>query len=116
MFRSLLNKTVESVHVFGEDIKMSEKLTYLFSIVHDDIMWNQEVVRWSGLGHSAMDLLSTSIWFCWYLCRQTKIRIFMSLVTPVLLYGCETWTLNTDLKRRIDVFGTRCLRRIMKYH
>ena len=33
----------------------------------------------------------------------------------LLLYGCETWTLNTDLKRRIDVFGTRYLRRIMGY-
>ena len=34
---------------------------------------------------------------------------------PVLLCGYETWTLNTDLKRRIVVFGTRCLRRIMGY-
>ena len=30
----------------------------------------------------------------------------------VLLYGCETWTLNTDLKRWIDVFGNKCLWRI----
>ena len=29
---------------------------------------------------------------------------------PVVIYGCETWTLNTDLKRRIDVF-----RRIVGY-
>ena len=33
---------------------------------------------------------------------------------PVLLYGCEIWTLNTDLKRRID-FGNRYLRKIMGY-
>ena len=62
-----------------------------------------------------MDSLNTSIWRCWYLCRWTKIWNFKSLVIPVLLYGCETWTLNTDLKRRIDVFGTRCLHRIMGY-
>ena len=37
------------------------------------------------------------------------------MVIPVLLYGCETWTLNKDLKRQIDVFGTRCLRWIMGY-
>ena len=36
-------------------------------------------------------------------------------VIPVLLYGFETWTLNLNLKRRIDVFGNRCLRRIMGY-
>ena len=34
----------------------------------------------------------------------------------VLLYGCETWTLNTNLKRQIDVFGNKCLRSIMEYH
>ena len=34
---------------------------------------------------------------------------------PVLLYGFETWTLNADLKRRIDAFGSKSLRRIMGY-
>ena len=33
----------------------------------------------------------------------------------VLHYGCETWTLNTDLMRQIDAFGIRCLRSIMGY-
>ncbi len=27
-----------------------------------------------------------------------------------LMYGCETWTLNSDLKRRIDAFDNKCLR------
>ena len=62
-----------------------------------------------------MDSLNTSIWRCRYLCRRTKIRIFRSLVLPVLLYGCETWTLNGDLERRINALGTTCLRRIMGY-
>ena len=62
-----------------------------------------------------MDSLNSSVWRCRYLCRRTKIRVFKTLVLPVLLYGCETWTLNADLKRRIDAFGTRCLRRIMGY-
>ena len=67
-------------------------------------------------GGLAWPSLNTSIWRCRYLCRRTKIRIFKSLVIPVLLYGCETWTLNIDLKRRIDVFGARCLRKIMGCH
>ena len=33
-----------------------------------------------------------------------------------LLYNCETWTLNTDLKKQIDVFGNKCLHSIMGYH
>ena len=34
---------------------------------------------------------------------------------PVLLYGCETWTLTKDLRRRLNSFGTRSLRRIFGY-
>ncbi len=62
-----------------------------------------------------MNSLNTSIWRCRYLCRRTKIRVFKSLVLLVLLSGCETWTLNRDLERRLDVFGTKCIRRIMGY-
>ena len=47
---------------------------------------------------SVMDSLITSFWHCCYLCRWTEIWIFKKLVVPVLLYGCETWTLSTKLK------------------
>ena len=33
----------------------------------------------------------------------------------VLLYGCETWTLTRDLRRRLNSFGTRSLQRILGY-
>ena len=57
--------------------------------------------------------MDTSIWRGRYLHIRTNFRIFKSLVIPV--YGCEKWTLNTDLKRWSDVLATRCLRRIMGY-
>ena len=62
-----------------------------------------------------MDSLDHGVWRCQYLCRRTKVRVFRSLVLPVLLYGCETWTLTRDLRQRINSFGTRSLRRILGY-
>ncbi len=41
--------------------------------------------------------------------------MFMSIVLPILLYGCETWTLTVDLERRIEPFGNKCLSRITGY-
>ena len=113
MFGGVLDETVQSVHACGEDSEILKNFTYLGSVVHNDGGSSQEITQRIGLAHVVMDSLNMSIWHCRYLCRQTNIRIFKSLVIPVLLYGCETWTLN--LKRRIDVFGTRCLRRIMGY-
>ncbi|KAG0720330.1 putative uncharacterized transposon-derived protein F52C9.6 [Chionoecetes opilio] len=104
VFGDLLDEAVQSVHACGEDIEILESFTYLGSAVHNDGGSRQEVLRRIGIAHGVMDSLSGSIWRCRYLCRRTKIRIFKSVVIPVLLYGCETWTLNSDLKRRIDAF------------
>ena len=115
VFGGLLDETVQSVHACGEDIEILETFAYLGSVVHNSGGSRHEVLRRIGLAHGVMDSLNVSIWRCRYLCRRTKIRLFKSLVLPVLLYGCETWTLNSDLKRRIDAFGNKCLRRIMGY-
>ena len=52
---------------------------------------------------------------CQYLCRRTKVRVFRSLVLPVLLYGSETWTLNRKLRWRLNSIGVRSLQRILGY-
>ena len=62
-----------------------------------------------------MDSMDHGVWRCRYLCRRTKVRVFRSLVLPVLLYGCETWTLTRDLRRRLNSFGTGSLCGILFY-
>ncbi|KAG0718569.1 Sphingomyelin phosphodiesterase 3 [Chionoecetes opilio] len=90
VFGDLLDEAVQSVHACGEDIEILESFTYLGSAVHNDGGSRQEVLRRIGIAHGVMDSLSGSIWHCRYLCRRTKIRIFKSLVIPVLLYGLVT--------------------------
>lgn len=87
----MLDDTVQSVHVYGEDVVVTKSFTYLGSIVHNKGVSYQEVTQLSGLVHAVVDM---SIFSCRYVCRQTKIRIFKSLVLSVLLYDCETWKLN----------------------
>ncbi len=92
-----------------------EDFTYLGSVVQNSGGSDHEVFRRIGLAHAVMNSLDTSIWRCRYLSRRTKIRIFTSLVLPVLLYGCETWTLTGGLERRIEAFGNTCPCKIMGY-
>ena len=89
VFGGLLDDTVQSVRVCGENVEILESFTYLGSVVHNDGGSRQEVLRRIGLAHGVMDSLNQSIWRCRYLCRRTKIRIFKSLVLHVLLYGCD---------------------------
>jgi hypothetical protein len=53
------------------------------------------------------DLLSSRL-----LSKNTKIRVYRTIILPVVLYGCETWSLTLRDKQRLRVFENRVLRRI----
>ena len=114
-FGGLLDDAVQSVQVHGENVEVVDRFTYLGSVVHSNGDSAVEVNRRLGLAYGVMDSLNQSIWRCRYLSRNIKIRVFKSLVLPVLLYASETWTLNANLRRRLNAFGTKSLRRIMGY-
>jgi GH43 family beta-xylosidase len=46
------------------------------------------------------------------LSKNTKIRVYRTVVLPVVLYGCETWSLTLREEQRLRVFENRVLRRI----
>jgi hypothetical protein len=46
------------------------------------------------------------------LSKNIKIKIYRTTTSPVVLYGCETWSLTLKEERRLSVFDNRVLRRI----
>jgi hypothetical protein len=46
------------------------------------------------------------------LSKNLKIRLYGTIVLPVVLYGCETWSLTLKEECRLGVFENRVLRRI----
>jgi hypothetical protein len=44
--------------------------------------------------------------------QNTKIRVYRTVVLPVVLYGCETWSLTLREEHRLRVFENRVLTRI----
>jgi hypothetical protein len=47
------------------------------------------------------------------LSRNIQIRIYKTIILPVVLYGCETWSLILREEHRLGVFENRVLRRII---
>ena len=111
----ILDAAVLSVPVCGEDVEVVERFTYLGSDIHVSTGCESEVNKLLGRVWGVMDSLDNGVWCCWYLCGRTKVRVFRSLVLPVLLYGGETWTLTRDLRWGLNPFGTRSLQRILGY-
>ena len=44
----------------------------------------------------------------------TKVRLVKVMVFPVVMYGCESWTLKKAERRRIDAFELWCWRRLLR--
>jgi hypothetical protein len=57
--------------------------------------------------HSVQNLLSYHL-----LSKHLKIRKYRTIIFPVVLYGCETWSLTLREELRLKVFENRVLRRI----
>jgi hypothetical protein len=57
--------------------------------------------------HSVQNLLSSRLLY-----KNTNNRIYTTVFLPVVLYGCETWSLTLKEEKRLRVFENRVLRRI----
>ena len=58
--------------------------------------------------HSVQNFLSSS-----FLSKNLKIKIYRTIILPVVLYGCETWSLTLREERSTRAYENRVLRRII---
>ena len=49
-----------------------------------------------------------------YITLPTKVRLVKTMVFPVVMYGCESWTVMKAEHRRIDAFELWCWRRLLR--
>uniref|UniRef100_A0AC11EM89 Uncharacterized protein n=3 Tax=Ovis aries TaxID=9940 RepID=A0AC11EM89_SHEEP len=72
-----------------------------------------EIKRHSLLGRKVMTNLD-SILKSGDITLPTKVRLVMATVFPVVMYGCESWTIKEAEHRRIDAFELWCWRRLLR--
>jgi hypothetical protein len=48
------------------------------------------------------------------LSRNVKVKIYKTIIMPVVLYGCETWSLTLREEHRLRMFENRVLRRVFE--
>ena len=49
-----------------------------------------------------------------FVSKNVNIKIYRTVILPVVFYGCETWSLTLRKERRLRVFENRTLRRIFR--
>ena len=74
---------------------------------------SHKIKRHILLGRKAMTNLD-SIFKSRDITLPTKVRLVKAVVFPVVMYGCESWTVKTAEHRRIDAFELWCWRRLLR--
>ena len=96
-------ETVETVRDF---ILWGSKITV-------DGDWSHEIKRHLFLGRKAMTNLD-SILKSRNTTLPTKVHLVKAMALPVVMYGCESWTIKKAEHRRIDAFELWCWRRLLR--
>jgi hypothetical protein len=95
----------------NSSIERVEVLTYLGTTLTNKNSIQEEIKNRLKSGnacyHSVQNLLSSSL-----LSKNTKIKIYITIILSVVLYGCETWSLTLREERRLRVFDNTVLSRM----
>ena len=97
----------------GEQIEVVKKFTFLGAEINSDGSCSGEIRRRLALGRAAMQRLSPVLSDRGVSCHL-RGRLIRALVFPVVLYGCERWTLSRADRRRLDSFELWCWRRMLR--
>ncbi|KAJ4439437.1 hypothetical protein ANN_07561 [Periplaneta americana] len=102
------NGNIKIGNLFFEEV---EKFKYLGATVTNINDTREEIKHRINMGnacyYSVEELLSSSL-----LSKNLKVRIYKTVILPVVLYGCETWTLTLREEHRLRVFENKVLRKI----
>ena len=87
----------------GETVETVADFIFWGSKITADGDCSHEIKRRLLLGRKVMTNLD-SMWKCRDIALLTKVRLVKAMVFPVVMYGCESWTVKKAERRRIDAF------------
>ena len=97
----------------GETVETVADFIFLGSKITADGDCSHEIKRCLLLGKKVMTNLD-SILKSRDITLSTKVYLVKAMVFPVVMYGCESWTIKKAEPRRIDAFELWCWRRLLR--
>ena len=104
---------ITSWEIDGETVETVSDFIFLGSKITADGDYSHEIKRLLLLGRKVMTDLD-SILKSRDITLPTKVHLVKAMVFPVVMYGCESWTVKKVEGRRIDAFELWCWRRLLR--
>ena len=104
---------ITSWQIDGETVETVSDFIFLGSKITADGDCSHEIKRRLLLGRKVMTNLD-SIFKSRDITLPTKVRLVKAMVFPVVMYGCESWTIKKAESQRISAFELWCWRRLLR--
>ena len=104
---------ITSWHIDGETVETVAAFIFLGSKITADGDCPHEIKRHLLLGRKVVANLD-SILKSRDITLPTKVCLVKAMIFPVVMYGCESWTIKKAECQRIDVFELWCWRRLLR--
>ena len=104
---------ITSWEIDGETVETESDFIFMGSKITADGDCIHETKRYLLLGRKVMTNLD-SILKSRDITLPTKVRLVKAMVFPVVMYGCESWTMKKAEHGRIDAFELWCWRRLLR--
>ena len=104
---------ITSWEIDGETVETVSDFIFLSSKITADGDCSHEIKRRLLLGRKVMTKLD-SLLKNRDITLPTKVHLVKAMVFPVVMYGCESWTLKKGERQRIDAFELWCWRRLLR--
>ena len=109
----MLSGPITSWEIDGETVETVSDFIFLGSKITVDGDCSHEIERCLLLGRKVMTNLD-SIFKSRDITLPTKVHLVKAMVFPVVMYGCESWTMKKTGHKRIDAFKLWCCRRLLR--
>ena len=111
--KTMASGPITSWQIDRETVEAVSDFIFLGSKITEDGDCSHEIKRRLLLGRKVMTNLD-SVLKSRAITLPTKVRLVKAMVFPVVMYGCESWTVRKAERRKIDAFELWCWRRLLR--
>ncbi|KAK6757732.1 hypothetical protein RB195_015507 [Necator americanus] len=102
------------IRVDGQPIELVDEFYYLGCTLKNNGSYERDVQQRCAKATSAFNSLTKCLWST-PITNEVKLRVYLSAIRPIMMYGSETWAAPSTVMERLDCTERKLLRSLLGY-
>ncbi|KAK6757561.1 hypothetical protein RB195_015398 [Necator americanus] len=102
------------IRVDGQPIEFVDEFCYLGCTLKNNGSYERDVQQRCAKATSAFNSLTKCLWST-PITNEVKLRVYLSAIRPIIMYGSETWAAPSTVMEKLDCTERKLLRRLLGY-